>query len=211
LLDIAVDLEAGAALVDVDLEIDVGKHRIKSLRQHRGKHVEHGGAGIGVLAGHDAQDGVALVRRGALVDDRKRLAVAHMDRSGPAEDARQAQPVELHIAMVTLVDLDADDGAAMAVRRQGIELAGTAIGTVAVGKFASMQGPIGCHDDLHFRGGLEFSADPCLVKRQRRARSREVRKEMGRTEAQGTQRVPYGLEQVVALGDGCASRDTRHG
>jgi hypothetical protein len=39
------------------------------------------------------------------------------------------------------MDLETDDGAAMAVGGKAVELAGTAIGAVAVGKFMRPDGP----------------------------------------------------------------------
>ena len=45
--------------------------------------------GLRVLAAHDAQQRIALRVVRALVDDRHRFAVAHVDGAGVLEDARE--------------------------------------------------------------------------------------------------------------------------
>ncbi len=90
-------MRRAAALVDVDVEVDVGEHRIVHLFQRRSENVEDRGAGIGVLAGENAQQRVALGLVGPLVDDERRLAVAFMDGTRPFEDAGDLEPVEFDV------------------------------------------------------------------------------------------------------------------
>jgi hypothetical protein len=81
----------------------------------RGVDREHRRERIGVLPGHDLEQGVALGIVGALVDEGERLAIAFVDRARPFEDGGDAQAVEPGVAMMAFVDLDAGDGVAMAL------------------------------------------------------------------------------------------------
>jgi hypothetical protein len=58
---------------------------------------------------------------------------------------------------MTALDFESADRLAIAVRRQCIELAGAAIGTVAVYELASLDGPLGVR---HGASGQECSARP---------------------------------------------------
>ena len=121
-------ISSAAAAVDVDLEINLGEHRLDaSLVDGRGVDREHRREGIGVLPGHDPQQRVALRLVGALIDERERFAIAFVDRARPFEDGGDAQSVEPRVAMMALVDLDPSDGVAMALVGQRIELAIAAI------------------------------------------------------------------------------------
>ena len=113
------------------------------LLKSRSEDIENGGARLGVLAAQDTQQGLALGLVGAAVDDQGRFAMAFMDGAGPDEHARHPQPVELGCAVMALMDLEPDHGAAMAISRQAIELAGTAIRAIAIGKLMRPDGPIG--------------------------------------------------------------------
>jgi hypothetical protein len=55
-----------------------------------------------------------------------------MDRARPLKDPTELQPIELSVSVMSLVDDDADDGLAMALRRQGVKLAWATVGTIAV-------------------------------------------------------------------------------
>src|SRR6202011_5208925 len=80
---------------------------------------------------------------GALVDDRERLAVAEMNRSRPGENTGDAQAIKFGIAVVTRVDLHANDGRAVAVSWQRVELAGATVSAIAICKFATVNRPCG--------------------------------------------------------------------
>src|SRR4051794_19757598 len=154
LLDVASHLQPCPPLLDVDFEVDVGEDGIVELGQCGRKNIEHRGARLGVLPAHDAQYRVPLRWIGALVDDRERLAVAEMDRSRPGEHPGDSQAVKFGVAMVTSVDLHADHGGAVAVGRQGVELARTTVRAIAIGKFATVDGPFGVsHGKLPIRNG----------------------------------------------------------
>jgi hypothetical protein len=71
--------------------------------------------------------------------------MAFMDGAWPDEHAGHAQPVQTGGPVFALVNLKSDHGAAMAISGQAVELARTAIGAIAVGKFVRPDNPIG-HD-----------------------------------------------------------------
>src|SRR5262249_57465801 len=77
------------------------------------------------------------------VDHHRRFALALVDRTRPAEDSDELQAIELGRAVMTLLDLEAADRLAVSVRRQSVELTGTAVGTVAVDELTSLDGPSG--------------------------------------------------------------------
>ena len=81
-------------------------HRLVQRVAGRGEDLEHGGAGLGVLAAQDAQQRLALRRRGALVDDVHAFAFAFVDGAGPAEDPGGAQPVEPRRAVEAGLDVE---------------------------------------------------------------------------------------------------------
>ncbi len=63
----------------------------------------------GVLPAHDAQERLALRGIGTPIDDGQCLTIAFVDRAGKAKDPREPQPIEGRVAMMSLIDLDADD------------------------------------------------------------------------------------------------------
>jgi hypothetical protein len=66
--------------------------------------------------------------------------------------------------MVTGVDLHANHGRAIAVGRQGVELARTTISAIAVGKFATVNGPFGfAHGKLPIKDILEDSGAQAIT------------------------------------------------
>src|SRR5580692_4373014 len=148
LFDIARHFRMRAALFDIHGEIDIREHRIVALGHGRGEHCEHGRAGRGVLPAHDAKQRIALCVIRTLVHNRQRLAIAHMHGPGPFEDARDAQAIELRIAMKALVDLDADHGLAIAMRRQPVELTRTTVRTIAIAELAAVNSPLNAHRTL---------------------------------------------------------------
>src|SRR5258708_4751078 len=113
------------------------------LVAHRHEDLEEGGAGLGVLTRHDLEDRLALFRRGALVDDGLDFAMTHVDRARPGGGRGQAQAVELHLAVMTFLDLYPDRRATGTVGGQGVELAGTTIRTIARCDLGTADHPVG--------------------------------------------------------------------
>jgi hypothetical protein len=66
-----------------------------------------------------------------LVDDYEGLAIALVDRPRPLQDSDGVEPIELHIAKVPSLDLEAGGGLAMAVSRRRIELTRTPVSAIA--------------------------------------------------------------------------------
>src|SRR5437868_10360541 len=149
LLDQAGHGQSCTALLHVNREIDVSENGLMYGRESGREDVENRGAWLRVLTADDAKNAVALGLAPALVHNRLHLAVPEMDRPGPGEHAGEAQAIERRLAMVALVDLNADHRLAIAVRRQRIELAGAAIGAVAIGEFTPFEFPFD-HRDLPF-------------------------------------------------------------
>src|SRR5438552_3176693 len=69
--------------------------------------------------------------------------MALVNGTRPAKDARCPQPVEPRGAVEALLDVEHCETAAVSVRRQGVELARTAIGAVAVAELAAFDLPRG--------------------------------------------------------------------
>src|SRR6516225_10224402 len=107
------------------------------------ENLEYRRAGISVLAGEDSQQGFALRGTGTLVDDDSGLAIALVNRPGPAEHARDLQAVQRGRAVKSPVDLNSDTGLAISVGWQRIELTGAAIGAIAIGELAAFKFPLG--------------------------------------------------------------------
>jgi hypothetical protein len=63
--------------------IDLGEDRIMSFFKHRSINLKECRARFGVLATHNAENGLALRGARAFIDDRDRLAVPLMDRARP--------------------------------------------------------------------------------------------------------------------------------
>src|SRR5262249_28396317 len=76
-------------------------------------------------------------------DHHRCFALALVDRAWPAEDSHEFQAVELGRAVVTLLDLKSPDRLAMSVRGQSIELAGAAVGAIAVDELTPFVHPLG--------------------------------------------------------------------
>jgi len=100
-------------------------------------------AGLGILAAQDAQQRGALCLTGALVDHDRGFALAFMNGARPAEYSYELEAIELGRAVMTLLDFEPSDGLAMSVRRQSVELAGTAVGAVAINELTSLDGSFG--------------------------------------------------------------------
>jgi hypothetical protein len=105
----------------------------------------------------------------SIFTSRQHLAIAFVNRSGPLVDRRDPQAIELGVAMMSLVDLDAGDGMAMALVGQSVELAIAAIGARAIDEFAPLEFPHR-HGCLHpFEDALPTTArraDERFVARQ---------------------------------------------
>src|SRR5262249_1162495 len=95
------------------------------------------------LTGEDAQQRRPLRLGGALVDHHRCFALALVYRAWPAEDSHELQAVELGRAVVTLLDLESPDRLAMSVRGQSVELAGAAVGAIAVDELTPLDRPLG--------------------------------------------------------------------
>jgi hypothetical protein len=107
--------------------------------------LEKSRARFGILAAHDAENRIALRGSSAFIDYWNGLSVALMDRAGPREHASKFQSIELRIAVMTLVDHDSNYGFALPFRRERIELARAAIGTIAVREVPAFQLPFSHH------------------------------------------------------------------
>src|ERR1700726_2701084 len=97
-----------------------------------------------ILARHDVEKRLALLRRGALIDDRLHLPVALMQRSGKINGCRENETVELGPLEVPLGNPHADQPLAGAVSRRGIEIAGTAKRAIAVLDPFAFETPVRC-------------------------------------------------------------------
>src|SRR3984893_2252220 len=91
--------------------------------RHRSINLKECRARFGVLATHNAENGLALRGARAFIDDRDRLAVPLMDRARPRKHTSEHQPVERGAAMVTLINHDPDNRFTIAVGRKSVELA----------------------------------------------------------------------------------------
>src|SRR5262249_29517739 len=128
---------------DVELEVDRGKDRIVDFFQRGREHVEDGRPGLCILAAEDTQQRCALRLRRALIDHHCRFALALVDRARPAEDPYEFQAIEPGRSVVTLLDLEAANGLAISMRWQSVELAGAAVGAVAVDELTPFDRPFG--------------------------------------------------------------------
>src|SRR5262245_40222581 len=135
--------QASLSPSDVELKLERSEDRIVQFVQRGREYVEDRLPGLGVLTGEDAQQRRPLRLGCAFVDHHRRFALALVDRTRPAEDSDELQAIELGRAVMTLLDLEAADRLAMSVRRQSVELAGAAVGAVAVDELTSLDGPFG--------------------------------------------------------------------
>jgi hypothetical protein len=87
---------------------------------------------------------VSLSRVGALIDHHLHRAVAFVDRAGPNGHGHGAQAVKLDVAKMALFNLESGNVPAIAMRGEGVELARTTVGTVAIGEL--------CRFDFPFNG-----------------------------------------------------------
>ncbi len=148
-LDQARDPEAAAAGGLVVLELDAGEDRLVDLVDGRGQNVEDGRPGLGLLALEDSEDSVHLLAAGALVDDRQNFAAALVDRPRPGDQLRPGHAIEDDRTKMPALDPHGDRGPAIAMGRQGVELAGAAPGAVAGVDLERADAPVDAgHDDL---------------------------------------------------------------
>jgi hypothetical protein len=117
---------------DIDGDLDRQEQRYQLVRAHRRKDPPNGGHIIGLAAGEDLQQSIALAFIGALVDDHLHRAVAFVDRARPACYQSGSQPIKADPTELPFLDLVTDHRTAIAVGRQGSEFAGAAISTIAV-------------------------------------------------------------------------------
>src|SRR5215207_1657781 len=107
------DLDAPPGELVVDLELDRGildpPHVIDQLG-------ERGGPAAG-LAAEDRPERLALTPVGAFVDEEphRRTRLAGPDVALERADRNDVQPIQLHVAVVTLADVPGEDAVALAV------------------------------------------------------------------------------------------------
>src|SRR6185437_4179110 len=96
-----------------------------------------------------------------LVQDDGGLAVAVVDRAGPAEDGDEAELVKTRAAVEAARDLHAGDRLTIAVGGKRAELAGAGVIAVAVDEFLAVDLPLGIgHEEQYTNDwrGLRSSA-----------------------------------------------------
>src|SRR5262249_23588295 len=93
------------------------------------------------LAAHDAQDCFALCWCRSLVKDGDRFAVTFMDRARPTEDAAASEAIELGVSVVAFVDGNTDNGLAVAVGWQRVELTRATVRAIAMCEISSFNHP----------------------------------------------------------------------
>src|SRR4030081_2926266 len=85
-----------------------------------------------VLSRHDFEQGVPLLRSGALIDDRLQLAIAFMERAREPHHCKEAEAVKMNVLNVSLCNAHAKKTLAMTVRRLRVEVAGAPKGAIAI-------------------------------------------------------------------------------
>src|SRR2546430_12766855 len=78
----------------------------------------------------------------AFVDHHRRFALAFVNGPRPAEDSHELQPIERGRPVMAALDLEPAHRLAMAVCGQSVELAGAAIGAVAVDELTPLDCPL---------------------------------------------------------------------
>jgi hypothetical protein len=124
--------QASLSRRNVDLKVYGSEDRIVQLFDCGSEYIEDRRSGLSILASEDAQQCPALRLGCPLVDHYRRFTLAFVNRTRPAEDSHELQAVKLGRSVMTLLDLEAADRLAMSVRGQSIELAGAAVGAVAI-------------------------------------------------------------------------------
>src|SRR6266700_4033316 len=97
-----------------------------------------------ILARHDVEKRLALLRRGAPINDRLNLPVALMQRSREIDGYHEHETIELGPLEMALGDPHAEDAFARAVSRRSIEITGTAKRAIAVLQPFAFETPIRC-------------------------------------------------------------------
>jgi hypothetical protein len=145
--------------INVHVKIDWSKYWFVQFLKRRREHLEDRGAWLGVLPGDNAQQCRALRLTCPFVDDDRRLPLTLVNRSRPLQYGDEPQPIEPRVAVATFVDLHADDGPAVAVGRQSIELAWTAVAAVAIHELARLDAPFHVRHGEPSRAPLQRSFD----------------------------------------------------
>src|SRR3984893_8507299 len=125
-----------------------------------------------ILARHDVEKCLALLRRGALIDERLHLPVALMQRSGKINRCRENETIELGALEVSFGNPHADQAFARAVSRRGIEIAGTAKRAIAVLDPFAFETPVRCSHGtppIALSGRTMQPLDDPLQRQKRRA------------------------------------------
>jgi hypothetical protein len=148
-LDHARHREPRGPALDVDLELDRLEARLMVDGAHRAVDLQHDRARLRLLALEDRRQRLALRRVGAHVDHRQHAAVALVNGAGPRPDVDRAEAVQARRAEMALLDLPGGDRDARAVGGQRVELAGAAVGAVAVDDMRALDAPMDLgHDPL---------------------------------------------------------------
>src|SRR6516165_92930 len=122
-IDDAIDREPSCTRTHICFEIDGSEKRFIHLGDRAGEDIEVGRTRFLLLATQDRQQGIPLLFGCTFIDDRKSLAVALVDRTGPCEESDPLQAIEGNRAEVALFDLHRRCGTAIAMGRQTVELA----------------------------------------------------------------------------------------
>jgi hypothetical protein len=110
------------ARIQINVKVDLGEDWIMNFLKYRSIDLKECRAWFGVLPAHDPEDGGALRGVRAFIDNRDCLAVPLMDRARPGKHTSKLEPVELGVAMITLINYDSDDRFTLALSRKSVEL-----------------------------------------------------------------------------------------
>src|SRR3974377_669368 len=119
----AIDREPSSTRNYICLEIDRSEKRLIHLGDRAGEDIEVGRTRFLFLTAQDRQQGIPLLFGCTFINDRKSLAVALVDRTGPCEESDPRQAIEGNRAEVALFDLHRRCGTAIPMGRQTVELA----------------------------------------------------------------------------------------
>src|SRR5688572_20076446 len=140
-LDQTLNTDLRLSLIDINLKVDFGKHRIVDLGKRGGKDLKDRGAGIGILPAHNPKQSVSLFFAGPLVDDRYNLASAKVDRARPGHCGGKLQTAEAGLAMLSFQDLSCHYGFAFPVCGKAVELTRATVGAITMKELAPFNRP----------------------------------------------------------------------
>src|SRR5690349_221360 len=161
----AFDHDAAPSCRNVGLKIDLRKDRRMHLFKCGSKNAENRCAGLGVLAGEDAEQRSALELGRPLIYHHGGFALSFVNGSRPAEDADKLQAIELGLSVLASLDLHARHRLTIAMGGQTVELTRTAVGAIAVDELAPMNRPVRVsHISLLTDRDFTAGSDPTLAK-----------------------------------------------